>query len=192
MQHKSVKTLRVRPGKGEGTIVEITPQSAGWEYAGLAVHRLSSGAGLTLPLLPLERCVVVLSGIVTIAVGGEEWPEVGARQSVFEDVAPHAVYMPGGAKGSLTALTGAEIAVASAPDSAMRYPPRLIEPGEMARTERGRGTNLRYICDVLPATQPATSLLVVEVRTPASHSSSYPPHKHDRDALPEESGSLES
>ncbi len=30
-------------------------------------------------------------------------------------------------------------------------------------------------------------LLVVEVRTPASHSSSYPPHKHDRDALPEES-----
>jgi 5-deoxy-glucuronate isomerase len=33
----------------------------------------------------------------------------------------------------------------------------------------------------------AESLLVCEVLTPAGHWSSYPPHKHDRDALPEES-----
>ncbi len=33
----------------------------------------------------------------------------------------------------------------------------------------------------------AESLLVVEVITPGGHWSSYPPHKHDRDALPEES-----
>jgi 5-deoxy-glucuronate isomerase len=32
----------------------------------------------------------------------------------------------------------------------------------------------------------AESLLVVEVITPAGHWSSYPPHKHDRDAYPEE------
>jgi 5-deoxy-glucuronate isomerase len=33
----------------------------------------------------------------------------------------------------------------------------------------------------------ADSLLVCEVRTPGGHWSSYPPHKHDRDALPGES-----
>ena len=33
----------------------------------------------------------------------------------------------------------------------------------------------------------ADSLLVCEVLTPAGHWSSYPPHKHDRDALPRES-----
>jgi 5-deoxy-glucuronate isomerase len=33
----------------------------------------------------------------------------------------------------------------------------------------------------------ADSLLVCEVVTPPGHWSSYPPHKHDRDALPEES-----
>ena len=30
-------------------------------------------------------------------------------------------------------------------------------------------------------------MLVVEVITPGGHWSSYPPHKHDRDALPDES-----
>src|SRR3954469_21339542 len=33
---------------------------------------------------------------------------------------------------------------------------------------------------------PAESLLVTEVLTPDGHWSSYPPHKHDRDAPPEE------
>jgi 5-deoxy-glucuronate isomerase len=34
--------------------------------------------------------------------------------------------------------------------------------------------------------QPAESLLVTEVRTPAAHWSSYPPHKHDVDDPPRE------
>ena len=38
-----------------------------------------------------------------------------------------------------------------------------------------------------PEDAEAESLLVVEVITPGGHWSSYPPHKHDRDALPEES-----
>ena len=36
-----------------------------------------------------------------------------------------------------------------------------------------------------PRPSPRESLLVVEVITPAGNWSSYPPHKHDRDALPE-------
>jgi 5-deoxy-glucuronate isomerase len=42
--------------------------------------------------------------------------------------------------------------------------------------------------NILPdASHDAESLLVVEVITPPGHWSSYPPHKHDRDALPQES-----
>jgi 5-deoxy-glucuronate isomerase len=41
--------------------------------------------------------------------------------------------------------------------------------------------------NILPETAEAENLLVVEVITPSGHWSSYPPHKHDRDALPEES-----
>jgi len=52
---------------------------------------------------------------------------------------------------------------------------------------RGKGTNVRYVTNILPEEDPADSLLVVEVITPGGHTSSYPPHKHDTDNLPAES-----
>ncbi len=51
---------------------------------------------------------------------------------------------------------------------------------------RGKGNNVRYVTDIINEHDPADSLLVVEVITPAGNASSYPPHKHDRDAFPEE------
>jgi 5-deoxy-glucuronate isomerase len=57
----------------------------------------------------------------------------------------------------------------------------------MKRFARGTGANTRYVCDILPESEPADHLLVVEVLTPGGHSSSYPPHKHDTDNLPLES-----
>ncbi len=57
----------------------------------------------------------------------------------------------------------------------------------MKRFARGEGSNKRYVCDILPQTEPASHLLLVEVVTPGGHSSSYPPHKHDTDNLPAES-----
>jgi 5-deoxy-glucuronate isomerase len=52
---------------------------------------------------------------------------------------------------------------------------------------RGKGSNTRYVTNILPEWEPAESLLVVEVITPGGNSSSYPPHKHDEDNLPHES-----
>ena len=57
----------------------------------------------------------------------------------------------------------------------------------MNRFARGEGANQRFVCDILPQTEPAEHLLVVEVVTPSGHSSSYPPHKHDTDNFPVES-----
>ena len=65
--------------------------------------------------------------------------------------------------------------------------PRLITPDQMPLEQRGTGTNTRFVCNILPETEPADSLLVVEVITPAGNWSSYPPHKHDTDNLPHES-----
>jgi 5-deoxy-glucuronate isomerase len=55
----------------------------------------------------------------------------------------------------------------------------------MKRSVRGKEQNTRYVTDILPQDAAAESLLVVEVRTPTGHSSSYPPHKHDH-AAPDE------
>ena len=56
----------------------------------------------------------------------------------------------------------------------------------MSREVRGSDTNTRYVRNILPETEAAEGLLVVEVITPGGHWSSYPPHKHDVDNPPAE------
>jgi 5-deoxy-glucuronate isomerase len=167
-------------------IVSVTPRSAGWRYVGFAAHRLARGATLAFDSGDREVCIVVLCGTVSVRVGEVAWNAIGERTSVFDDTPPYAVYAPGGQAIAIRADTGAEVALCSAPAGG-DFPARLIEPAQMARSVRGTGTNTRYVCDILPQGAPAAHLLVVEVRTPAGHSSSYPPHKHDVDNLPEES-----
>ncbi|MGK5051614.1 5-deoxy-glucuronate isomerase [Janthinobacterium sp. RB2P8] len=175
--------VKARPGS---TIVEVTPESAGWTYVGFAAHRLAAGEHISLETGSRELCIVVLTGTVTVQAGGQTWEHIGNRQSVFEDCSPYAVYVPLDTKVSITALSAAEVALCSAPATTHR-PARLIEPASMTRSVRGKGANTRYVCDILPQTQEADGLLVVEVVTPSGHSSSYPPHKHDSDNIPLES-----
>lgn len=174
-------------GRREGRdIVTVTPASAGWKFVGFSAHRLAPGESLEFPTERNEVCVVVLRGVVTIAVQGREWREIGQRDSVFDDAAPYAAYVPAGERVRVTAHTNAELGVASAPGPDT-LPARLIEPSTMKASVRGEGLNTRHVRDILPQTEPAVHLLVVEVRTPSGHSSSYPPHKHDTDNLPAES-----
>jgi 5-deoxy-glucuronate isomerase len=63
---------------------------------------------------------------------------------------------------------------------------RVIWPEDVGLETRGQGTNTRFVRNILDEKAQAESLLVVEVITPGGHWSSYPPHKHDRDAYPEE------
>ena len=128
-------------------------------------------------------CIVVLSGKVTIEAGGQTWRDIGDRDSVFDDRAPYAVYLPPGENARIVARTAAEVGIGSAP-AAAGPAARLIEPESMKRFARGEGSNKRYVCDILPQTEPRSTCCVVEVVTPGGHSSSYPPHKHDTDNLP--------
>lgn len=179
-------TLLVKGRRSGQRIVEVTPESAGWRYVGFAAHRLARGESLALHSGTREICIVVLRGTVSVRAGERSWPHIGQRDSVFDDSAPYAVYVPGGQDIAITAERDAEVALCSAP-AAGQFEARLIEPATMARTVRGHGANTRYVCDILPQSAPAGHLLVVEVLTPAGHSSSYPPHKHDVDNIPDES-----
>lgn len=179
-------SLLVKGRRSGRDIVAVTPQSAGWKYVGFAAHRLEPREAIEFATGSNEACVVVLSGAVSVSAQGQEWREIGRRASVFDDEAPYAVYVPAGETVRVAAHSSAEIGVATAPGSANR-PARLMEPATMQRMTRGEGLNTRYVCDILPQTESADRLLVVEVRTPSGHSSSYPPHKHDTDNLPAES-----
>jgi 5-deoxy-glucuronate isomerase len=65
------------------------------------------------------------------------------------------------------------------------YPVRILGPEGIETTERGQGTNTRYIHNIaMEDIDVASSLLVTEVYTPSGHWSSYPPHRHDEDDFP--------
>jgi 5-deoxy-glucuronate isomerase len=99
--------------------------------------------------------------------------------------------VPSGKTVIIKAECDSEVAFCTAPadtkDPSKNRAVKVIDPASMRRSVRGKGTNTRYICDILPHDDPtADHLLVVEVVTPASHSSSYPPHKHDVEEPPSE------
>ncbi|HEY9066527.1 MAG TPA: 5-deoxy-glucuronate isomerase [Burkholderiaceae bacterium] len=172
-------------------IVDVTPQRAGWTYVGFRALRLAVGETEAVATAERELCVVVLTGSVDVQVDsggqGHTFEDLGRRNSVFDPEPPAAVYVPAGHTVYLRARRDAEVALCSAPSDTQPRRVRLIDPASMRRSTRGQGSNTRYVCDILPHDDPtAAHLLVVEVLTPAGHSSSYPPHKHDTDALPGE------
>lgn len=183
-----MSTLVVRPHQPDedGNVLRITPESAGWRYVGFEVYRLLAGQSLEATTGSTEVCLVLLSGRAAVRTRAAQWSSIGERTSVFDDTRPYSVYVPAGDEYCISAETELELAVCRAPGSG-DLPARLIGPDQVTLETRGYGSNQRKIQNILPDTEPADSLLVVEVFTPDGHWSSYPPHKHDQDALPEES-----
>ncbi len=178
--------VKAAPGR---EICDITPESAGWTHVGFRALRLAAGESEQLDTGARELCVVVLTGTVDITVAGTAYEALGSRASVFDDAAPDALYVPGGQSVTITARGAAEVALCTAPydDAGSSKTVRRLDGADMRRTVRGQGSNSRTVRDVLMVDNPTAShLLVTEVITPAGHSSSYPPHKHDREAAPEE------
>ena len=178
--------LRVRPQPGHGLVTSVTPQGAGWRHVGFDLRRLHPGDHAAAATGGREVCLVLVSGKGVVSAGGRDLGEIGARMSPFEG-RPWSVYVPQGSDWSVTATTPLELAVCSAPGLGGGLPVRLIAPESLGQEVRGKGTNTRYVTNILPESEPADSLLVVEVVTPGGHTSSYPPHRHDREDLPHES-----
>jgi 5-deoxy-glucuronate isomerase len=178
--------LKLKPAAPAGRVHHVTPKSAGWTYVGFDLHRLAQGEALAAETGEREICLVLVSGQAEVWAGEQSFGVIGGRMSPFEG-APDAVYIPAGSHWRVEAATGLELAVCSAPGIKGAYVPRLIPAGTHAQIVRGKGSNTRLVTNILPETDPAHALLVVEVITPQGHSSSYPPHKHDQDNLPSES-----
>jgi 5-deoxy-glucuronate isomerase len=163
-------TLRVRSGDpgAEGTLVRADLDYVGFEAVRVAgrIERREEER---------ETCVVLLSGRASLHGLGE-----AARESPF-DGPPVALYVP--PRTTWWAEGACELGICTAPARG-GLEPRLLEAPELLT--RGEGTEERRIANILMESEQAESLLVTEVVTPAGHWSSYPPHKHDTDAMPDE------
>lgn len=174
------------PAAGE-PVVRVTPESAGWEYVGFEVHRLAEGEQRSFHADGRELCLVMLGGRADVNAGARSWSAVGGRANVFDGL-PASVYSPAGQPLSARAVGGeAEVALCWSPaEGRADLEPALIDADDIDLEIRGSGNMERRIHPILMGDRPAERLLVVEVITPGGHWSSYPPHKHDRHAPPEE------
>ena len=170
--------------RADGVRHDITPANAGWTYVGFESRALPKGSEVTLHPGGREICVVFLSGKGRVTTKDFDSGIVGERENVFAGL-PWSVYAPPHHAVAIAADTDCEVAICSAPATG-KFSARVIAPKDVDTADRGKGTNLRHIRNILPENVAAESLLVVEVITPGGHWSSYPPHKHDRDAFPEE------
>ncbi|RUT29284.1 5-deoxy-glucuronate isomerase [Arsenicitalea aurantiaca] len=176
--------LRLRPNGNNGLVQHVTPQSAGWRYVGFDVFRAAAGETVRGETGACEICLVFVSGTGHVVSEDVDFGMQGGRMSPF-DGAPAAIFLPPGRSWSVAATSALELAVCSAPGIEGVYAPRIVTPEP--QFSRGTGSNTRHVTNILPETEPAHALLIVEVITPAGHTSSYPSHKHDEDNLPAES-----
>jgi len=86
--------LIIKPNTNRQQLVHVTPESANWGYVSFSVYQLAPGETVTISEAAKELCAIVLTGIVSAEAGGQTWNEIGGRTSVFDDAAPHAIYLP--------------------------------------------------------------------------------------------------
>ena len=180
--------MRIRPGKpaGGGRVIHVTPESAGWTYVGFDLHRLAAGESAGGETGAREVCLVLISGRAAISAGGVDFGTIGERMSPFAGQAM--VRLRAGRRGLVgDGRNGCGTRRLLRAGRARPASAAADRPGRVHQETRGKGSNIRHVTNILPEWEPAASLLVVEVITPGGNTSSYPPHKHDRDALPEES-----
>jgi 5-deoxy-glucuronate isomerase len=131
-----------------------------------------------------EMCAIVLSGAVEVTIGGATFGTAERAGDVFESAAD-AVYVPPEQALELVGVRDAVVAVASAPlADRPAGAARLIAPAEQHVRTAGSGNWSRSIRTILGPDDDAGRLVLGETINPPGNWSSYPPHKHDRDAPP--------
>lgn len=163
----------------------VTPGEQPVEELDFGVLRLEPGERHELRRAGYETGLVVLSGRCDVTVDGERYADLGGRATVFDGRAS-GVYAPPGATVTIsTGSEGVEIAVCRARAEGS-YPARVVRQEDIVAREVGGPGYLRYVHDILGPQIEAERLLIGETFTVAGNWSSFPPHKHDVEALPDE------
>lgn len=174
--------------QGDVTIVhEVLTKDTPLKYVAFKVIDLKQDAHYEEALQQEECCIVALTGKITVSDGEHTFENIGTRDSVFEKKPTDSVYMSGGRSFRIQAVKDARVALCYSPSNEP-LPTKLIKAEDVGVEYRGKYQNKRIVHNILPDYDPsAGSLLVVEVFTEGGNFSSYPPHKHDQDRLPDES-----
>lgn len=166
----------VKSDYSQQTILDITPDSAKWDYLSFRVMQLSANQDYTFSTENTEIALVPLQGSGKIQVD-EHIFEI-SRKDVFSEL-PHVLYVPPGQTITIQTDSHFEFAFGGAPAEG-KYPIRLFKPSEIKQEVRGGGAATRQVNHILAHPLPAERLILFEVYVPGGAWSGYPPHCHDR------------
>ncbi len=174
--------------KGVTLVHDVQKENSALSYVAFRMIELEKGAVYSEEIVQKEVCAVALTGKITIQTDSETFNEIGTRHSVFEKIPTDSVYVGNGGKLKIIGITDrAKVALCYAPTE-KSLPTHFIKASDNSIEDRGKYQNKRRVHNILPDDSPiADSVLVVEVFTEGGNFSSYPPHKHDQDNLPDES-----
>ena len=147
---------------------QITPANTYWDYVGFELLHLEKDQQITVDTQSTQACFVMISGYASFTVDGVEYQNLGNRTSSFEKMPPYSLYVPHNKTLSINSVSEAEIAICRAP-SKVSLPVRVITPDDVGMEQRGFGNNKHLVHNILPETEPADALLVVEVKVPKGY-----------------------
>ena len=165
----------IRPDYGAQVLMDVTPETVGWDYLSFKVVSLKAGEQYAQNSEGNEVALVPLVGSAALTANDERF-EV-SRKGYFEE-APHILYVPPGTAVTVMATTNFEFAIGGAPAEG-KYPIRLFRPDEMKQEVRGGGVAVRQVNHILAHPLPAERLILFEVYVPGGAYSGWPPHCHD-------------
>ncbi|MGR6319492.1 5-deoxy-glucuronate isomerase [Micromonospora soli] len=164
--------------------LEVTPERAGWTYAGLRVLVLPAGGEVTFPTGGEEMLVLPLAGTATVHCDGISLRLAG-RSSVFAAVTDFA-YVP---RDATVTIRGQGRFALPAARATRRLSPRYGAARDVPVELRGAGPASRQVNNFCaPDAFDCDRLVAVEVLTPGGNWSSYPPHKHEDDRVHDDGG----
>ena len=168
--------------------VDITTETAGWQYVSFAVYHLRKGQALRGAANGRETAVIVLTGTGQAGLNGTVRGADSASGSASLKIKPRMRSTSPRMPDYQVECTSdnMEVAITSAPTTHRHLAARLIRPEEVSVELRGEGNTRRRVQHILDTDQEAEHLIIVEVITPAGNWSSFPPHKHDTEKPPYE------
>jgi 5-deoxy-glucuronate isomerase len=174
---------RVTLKEGYTSVVKREEENAGGIELGII--RLGNGKLFNGNSGNNEIGLVILGGKCSLKANEFEWKEIGDRDNVFDGKA-FAAYIPPGTDYEFTGIGRVEVAVCRVPSDS-KSSPKLITPDDVKERTAGRGNWKRSIYDIIDVDVEAEKLVLGETISPPGNWSSFPPHKHDVDAPPDES-----
>lgn len=181
MRAKKVDHLIEYSAEKEGYL----PLTEGKElsYIEFGIINLKAGSSFQGKEKNKEVGLILLKGNGEINVGGKVWKI--DREDVFSQKS-FGIYIPPGIDWKVEAKKPLELAIAKA-SSRKRGQPVPISPDMIEKEIRGKEGFRREVYNIIDERVDAERLIIGETINFPGEWSSFPPHKHDKDNLPEES-----